>query len=45
MDNKNMTDSRILLVDDDRDLVSLVEEFLHQNGFEVATAHNSCRTG
>jgi two-component system, OmpR family, response regulator CpxR len=40
IDNRTMAESRILLVDDDRDLVSLVEEFLRQNGFEVATAHN-----
>jgi two-component system response regulator CpxR len=39
-DNEGMSESRILVVDDDRDLVALIEEFLRQNGFDVTTAHN-----
>lgn len=31
---------RILIVDDDRDLVSLMGEFLSSNGYQVDTAHN-----
>lgn len=31
---------RILLVDDDRDLVGSIKVVLEANGFEVATAHN-----
>jgi two-component system response regulator CpxR len=32
--------SRILLVDDDRELVSLMEEFLREHGFDTTAAYN-----
>ncbi|HEY5529076.1 MAG TPA: response regulator [Thermoleophilia bacterium] len=35
-----MTTKKILVVDDDRDLVASMEAFLGARGFEVATAHN-----
>jgi len=35
-----MEAKRILLVDDDRDLVMSIEAFLSARGYEVATAHN-----
>jgi len=36
----NTVSKKILLVDDDRDLVASMEAFLEARGFAVATAHN-----